>query len=76
MPPVLHPANESEFVVTRTAPLYTEHVVGGYVFSDDHTVASLATRFDRLRAEKPQGYRIARVDRTDGVPVDAWRKSS
>lgn len=50
MPPVLHPANESGFVVTNDAG-YAEHVVGGYVFSDDQTVTSLAMRFDRLRAE-------------------------
>jgi hypothetical protein len=51
MPPVLHPANESGFVVTDGGAAYTEHVVGGYVFSDDQTVSSLAMRFDRLRAE-------------------------
>jgi DNA-binding XRE family transcriptional regulator len=51
MPPVLHPANESGFVVTDGGAAYTEHVVGGYVFSDDQTATSLAMRFDRLRAE-------------------------
>jgi Domain of unknown function (DUF5753)/Helix-turn-helix domain len=50
MPPVLHPANESGFMVTSDAA-YAEHVVGGYVFTDDRTVSSLAMRFDTLRAE-------------------------
>jgi DNA-binding XRE family transcriptional regulator len=50
MPPVSHPANESGFMVTEAAA-YAEHVMGGYVFSDDQTVTSVTMRFDRLRAE-------------------------
>jgi hypothetical protein len=50
MPPVLHPANESGFIVASDAA-YAEHVAGGYVFTDDQTVTSLAMRFDTLRAE-------------------------
>jgi transcriptional regulator with XRE-family HTH domain len=50
MPPVLHPANESGFVVTDDAA-YAEHVAGGFVYTDEQIVSSLAMRFDRLRAE-------------------------
>jgi hypothetical protein len=50
MPPVLHPANESGFMVASDAA-YAEHVAGGYVFTSEQAVTSLAMRFDTLRAE-------------------------
>jgi transcriptional regulator with XRE-family HTH domain len=50
MPAVIHPANESEFIIADSAA-YAEHVVGGYVFTDEQTVSRLTTRFDSLRAE-------------------------
>jgi hypothetical protein len=50
MPAVIHPANESEFIIADGAA-YAEHVVGGYVFTDEQIVSRLTTRFDSLRAE-------------------------
>jgi len=50
MPAVIHPGNESGFVIADNA-VYAEHVAGGYVFTEQETVTSLAMRFDTLRAE-------------------------
>jgi transcriptional regulator with XRE-family HTH domain len=50
LPAVAHCANASAFILADSA-LYAEHVVSGYVFTDDETVAALAVRFDTLRAE-------------------------
>lgn len=50
MPAVVHPGNESGFIIADDAA-YAEHVAGGYVFTDEQTVTSLAERFDSLRAE-------------------------
>jgi transcriptional regulator with XRE-family HTH domain len=47
---VAHCANASAFIVADGAA-YAEHVVAGYVFTDDETVAGLAVRFDTLRGE-------------------------
>jgi hypothetical protein len=51
MPAVTHPANASGFILADDGAAYTEHLVGGYVFTDDPTVSELAVRFDRLRGE-------------------------
>ena len=50
MPPVLHPANESGFILADNAA-YAEHVAGGFVYTDEQIFSSLAARFDSLRAE-------------------------
>jgi hypothetical protein len=50
LPAVAHCANASEFIIADRAA-YAEHVAGGYVFTDDETVAALAVRFDTLRGE-------------------------
>jgi transcriptional regulator with XRE-family HTH domain len=50
LPAVAHCANASEFIIADGAA-YAEHVAGGYVFTDDETVAALAVRFDTLRGE-------------------------
>jgi hypothetical protein len=50
MPPVLHPANESGFILADNAA-YAEHVVGAFVYTDEQIVSGLAMRFDKLRAE-------------------------
>jgi hypothetical protein len=67
MPAVIHPANESGFVIADNAA-YAEHVVGGYVFTDKETVNSLGMRFDTLRAES---YRasdsLALIERMTGI---------
>jgi Domain of unknown function (DUF5753) len=54
MPAVVHPANESGFVIADDAA-YTEHVMGVLVFTEPETVGSLATRFDTLRSESYRG---------------------
>lgn len=54
MPAVVHPANESGFVIADDAA-YTEHVMGGLVFTELETVISLAMRFDTLRSESYRG---------------------
>ncbi|MGH3246228.1 MAG: helix-turn-helix domain-containing protein [Trebonia sp.] len=51
LPAVTHNANASGFIVADDAAAYAEHVAGGYVFTDEQTVASLAVRFDSLRGE-------------------------
>jgi transcriptional regulator with XRE-family HTH domain len=51
MPPVEHPANESELIIADDAAAYVEHMVGGYVYTELETVTLLAVRFDTLRAE-------------------------
>lgn len=50
LPAVAHCANASAFIVAEDAA-YVEHVVAGYVFTDDETVAGLAVRFDTLHGE-------------------------
>jgi transcriptional regulator with XRE-family HTH domain len=47
---VVHPGNESGFVIADNAA-YAEHVAGGYVFTEQETVTALTMRFDTLRAE-------------------------
>jgi hypothetical protein len=67
MPPIVHPANESGFVIADAAA-YTEHVLGGLVFTDDQAVASLAARFDRLRAESRRSSEsLALVERMEEI---------
>ena len=51
LPAVTHNANASGFILADDAAAYAEHVAGGYVFTDEQTVASLAFRFDSLRGE-------------------------
>lgn len=51
LPAVAHNANASGFIVADDATAYAEHVAGGYVFTDEQTVTSLAMRFDSLRGE-------------------------
>lgn len=50
LPAVAHCANSSEFMIADGAA-YAEHVAGGYVFTDQETIAALAVRFDSLRGE-------------------------
>ena len=51
LPAVAHNANASGFIVADDATAYAEHMAGGYVFTDEQTVTSLAIRFDSLRGE-------------------------
>src|SRR5215469_10258414 len=50
LPAVAHCANASNLIIAGDAA-YCEHMSGGYVFTDDDTVAELAVRFDTLRSE-------------------------
>jgi transcriptional regulator with XRE-family HTH domain len=50
LPAVAHPATQSGFMVADDV-VYTEHVAGGYVYTDEDTVTSLARMFDKLRGE-------------------------
>ena len=50
LPAVAHPATQSGFLIADDAA-YTEHVLGGLVFTDDQTVTALERLFDMLRAE-------------------------
>jgi transcriptional regulator with XRE-family HTH domain len=47
---VAHPANSSEFIVAGDAA-YAEHVVGGYVFTDDQTCLYLNRLFTTILSE-------------------------
>jgi transcriptional regulator with XRE-family HTH domain len=67
MAAVLHPANESGFVIADSAG-YAEHVAGGYVFTEQETVTSLAMRFDTLRAESRRASEsVALIERMAGI---------
>jgi transcriptional regulator with XRE-family HTH domain len=67
MPAVIHPANESGFVIADDAA-YAEHVAGGYVFTEQETVTSLAMRFDTLRAESYRATEsLALIERMTGI---------
>jgi hypothetical protein len=68
MPAIVHPGNESGFMVAGDAA-YAEHAAGGYVFTDDQTVSSLAARFDSLRAESYRASESAAIIRKVG---EAW----
>jgi transcriptional regulator with XRE-family HTH domain len=50
LPAVAHCANASQFILADGAA-YAEHVISGYVFTDDETLAALSVRFDTLRGE-------------------------
>ena len=50
LPAVAHPATQSGFLIADDAA-YTEHVIGGLVFTDAETVTVLDRLFDTLRAE-------------------------
>lgn len=72
MPAVAHPGNESGWVIADSAA-YAEHAAGGYVFTDEQTVTTLAARFDSLRGES---YRVsesqARIERM----TDVWARGA
>jgi len=51
LPGVAHNANASGFTIADDNAAYAEHVVGGFVYSDEQTVSALAVRFDTLRGE-------------------------
>jgi hypothetical protein len=50
LPAVAHPANASELIAMDGA-VYAEHVVGGYVFTDDQTVSYVNRLFSTILSE-------------------------
>jgi transcriptional regulator with XRE-family HTH domain len=50
LPAVAHPVNASGFMMADDAA-WVEHVAGGFVYTDEGTVAELVLRFDTLRGE-------------------------
>lgn len=53
LPNIAHASNASGFLVADDA-VWVEHVLGGYAFSDEATVADAMARFDSLRGECAQ----------------------
>jgi hypothetical protein len=66
LPAVAHPATQSGFMVADNAA-YTEHVLGGLVFTEPETVTSLARLFDTLRAESYRASESAAIIRRAGA---------
>jgi transcriptional regulator with XRE-family HTH domain len=50
LPAIAHPVNASGFLMADDA-VWIEHAAGGFVYTDEETVAALAVRFDALRGE-------------------------
>jgi hypothetical protein len=68
MPPVLHPGNESELIIADDSTAYVEHMVGGYVYTEEETVTSLIVRFDTLRAESRKASEsLALIERMEEI---------
>jgi transcriptional regulator with XRE-family HTH domain len=51
LPAIAHNANASGFILADETAAYTEHVAGGFVYTDEQTVSTLELRFDTLRGE-------------------------
>jgi uncharacterized protein DUF5753/helix-turn-helix protein len=66
LPAVAHPATQSGFMVADDAA-YTEHVLGGLVFTEPETVTSLGRLFDTLRAESYRASESAAIIRRAGA---------
>jgi hypothetical protein len=69
LPPIAHNANASELIIADDKAAYAEHVAGGYVFTDEQTVAALALRFDTLRGEC---YRVSESTALLERMAEAW----
>lgn len=69
LPAIAHNANASEFIIADDMAAYAEHVVGGYVFTDEQTVSALALRFDTLRGEC---YRVSESAALLERMAEAW----
>ncbi len=66
LPATAHPATQSGFMVTDSAA-YTEHVIGGYTYTEPETVIRLARLFDTLRAECYRASESAAIIRKAGA---------
>jgi transcriptional regulator with XRE-family HTH domain len=69
LPAVAHNANASEFILADDRAAYAEHVVGGYVFTDERTLSTLALRFDTLRGEC---YRVSESEALLERMAETW----
>jgi hypothetical protein len=65
LPAIAHPATQSGFLIADGAA-YTEHVVGGLVFTEPETVTALERLFDTLRAECYRASESAAIIRRAG----------
>lgn len=64
LPGVAHPANVSQLIIADNAA-YVEHLVGGYVYTDDATVPTLLRLFSTIQAECYKASEsLALIDRT------------
>jgi hypothetical protein len=66
LPAVAHPATQSGILIAD-GTAYTEHVLGGLVFTDPETVTSLAIMFDSLRTECYRASESAAIIRRAGA---------
>jgi DNA-binding XRE family transcriptional regulator len=68
MPLVLHPVNESGFIIADDEAVYAEHMAGGYTFTEPETLSSSMMRFDTLRAESRRASEsLALIERMTGI---------
>lgn len=72
LPAVAHPATQSGLMIADDAA-YTEHVAGGYVFSDQETVIGIERLFDTLRGEC---YRVSESLAIIGKAEEIWTGAS
>lgn len=70
MPPVVHPGNESGFIIADGGAVYAEHVAGGYVFTEEEITTTTIARFDSLRAES---YRASESTALIGRMTELWK---
>lgn len=67
MPAIGHSVNAGEMIIADHAA-YTEHAVGGAVFTDEQTVTRMAARLDTLRAESYRASEsVAMIERLGGI---------
>jgi transcriptional regulator with XRE-family HTH domain len=72
LPATAHPANASELIVTDAAA-YAEHVVGGFVYTDQETVSSLLRLFTTIHSES---FRASESLRMFERMAEAWTGGS
>jgi hypothetical protein len=72
LPAIAHPATQSGFMIAGDAA-YTEHIAGGYVFTDQETVTSMERTFDTLRGEC---YRVSESLAIIGRAGELWTGAS
>jgi hypothetical protein len=66
LPAIAHPAPQSGFLITDDAA-YTEHVLGGLVYTETEMISALRTLFDTLRSESYRASESAAIIRKAGA---------